>query len=194
MTISNCKLRSARRVRRPPLSYDFSATSLISVIAKLRAKSRREELPMRNSECPSSAVALLRRVDGVRSTLICRCFHLRRTPAGPVGSTRYVASRKAMSCHHTSKTLCEPGSAHDQLARVGDCAWVDRPKLMGQQRDDRNRLAVQRGEFDFVTRRFAMHQHHRANVASIQTVFGQVARQYHVVQFSDHTVSFFFSG
>jgi hypothetical protein len=38
-------------VRLHPLSCDFSATSLISVIAKLRAKSRRDPLPRRNSEC-----------------------------------------------------------------------------------------------------------------------------------------------
>ena len=38
-------------VRLHPLSCDFSATSLISVIAKLRAPSRRAPLPRRHSEC-----------------------------------------------------------------------------------------------------------------------------------------------
>ncbi len=72
-----------------------------------------------------------------------------------------------------AKTLREPGSAGNQLARVGDCARLNRTNLMGHQRDDCNRPAIQGGKFDFVARRAAMRQHHRSDVARAQPVFGR---------------------
>ncbi len=47
---------TARQVRLHPLSCDFSATSLISVFAKLRATSRRAPLPRKWGAQPPSAV------------------------------------------------------------------------------------------------------------------------------------------
>jgi hypothetical protein len=116
-----------------------------------------------------------------------------RRKSGSVNSRLGKIFRHRHGLAH-SKTLREPGSAGNQLARVGDCARLNRTNLMGHQRDDRNRLAVQGSEFNFIARRAAMRQHHRADVARAQPVFGQVARENHVIQFFDHTASFFFSG
>ena len=54
---SDNKFRKRIPVRLHPLSCDFSATSLISVIAKHRATSRRDPLPMRHSECAPASRA-----------------------------------------------------------------------------------------------------------------------------------------
>ena len=48
--VTTRRVATARQVCLHPLSCDFSVTSLISVFAKLRATSRRDKLPMRNSD------------------------------------------------------------------------------------------------------------------------------------------------
>jgi hypothetical protein len=73
-------------VRLHPLSCDFSATSLISVIAKLRAKSRRDPLPRRNSECGFGVrghVRALVRRDMSRRGKRCHAIalHIKNRPA-----------------------------------------------------------------------------------------------------------------
>ena len=54
-------LTSSPTIRRHPLSYDFSATSLISVIVQLRATTRRDKLPQRHSECGFGVAAFGRK-------------------------------------------------------------------------------------------------------------------------------------
>ncbi len=53
---------------------------------------------------------------------------------------------------------------------------------------DRNRVAVQGGEFDLVACGVAMHQQHRADVARAQAMLRQVAHQNDIIQFVDHIV------
>ena len=72
-----------------------------------------------------------------------------------------------------------------QFPCVRYVAGMERAHLTALQREQRNRVTIVANELHFKGRTDAMHQYGSAHIAAQQSVFGQVARQGHRVQFID---------
>jgi len=67
-----------------------------------------------------------------------------------------------------------------------DVAPGTRADLRGQQCSHRNCLASQRHEFNFITGASIVDMHDSADIARLQSLFGQVLRQYYAIMFLNH--------
>ena len=75
-----------------------------------------------------------------------------------------------------------------QVAGVGNFVLGNLPNLIRQQRDDGKGMSRQRHEFHCTAFAAFVNEHDRADVVPRQTMFRQVDRQHHAVEFFNHVI------